>query len=462
MDDAYCTGLPGEVNKMLAHLKASVEVLEIGRMEEHLGVGYSLQRDNLGWYYQCEMSKYINKTIAEYEHDMKMKLADHPTPGAPGTILLKLDEKDEQPDRVDQFRKYIGRVLYAVLKVLPDCANAIRDLTCHMTGPGKEHWKALERLLGYLKHHYKPMKFRAPTELRVVAIFDGDWATDKNDRKSVSSYLTTIGGTSLVTWQAKKQTTVALSSCESETMAMTVCAQDVLFTMNLLEELVGDQLLKPSLVYGDNVASLFLAQNNSVSQRTKHIDIRHRLIYDLVENKQFELRHVKTEENTSDINSKNTKIDIHKKMADRLYNGLIMAEVEGSAIDVNKSNKKSSKSSKEDVEYSNAIVIDEVLPRESDLERASEETLASYLASLAIPVMIQERVPSRVKNRVNVPVDSRSTSGDKTASCLLDWAIVERRRHNKGIAEEKAVKQSVSFLSEKKGSGKDSNEDWND
>jgi hypothetical protein len=80
--------------------------------------------------------------------------------------------------------------------------------------------------------------------------------------------------------------------------------------------------------------------------------------------------------NTSDINSKNTKIDIHKKMADRLYNGLIMAEVEGSAIDVNKSNKKSSKSSKkEDVEYSNAIVIDELLPRENDLERASRETL---------------------------------------------------------------------------------------
>ena len=139
-----------------------------------------------------------------------------------------------------------------------------------------------------------------------------------------------------------------------------------------------------------------------------------------------------------------------------------MAEVEGSAIDVNKSNKKSSKSSKEDVEYSNAIVIDEVLPRESDLERASEETLASYLAGLAIPVMTQERVPSRVKNQVNVPVDSRSTSGDKTASCLLDWAIVERRRHGKGTCKKKAVNQSVSFLSEKKGSGKGSNEDWND
>jgi hypothetical protein len=125
----------------------------------------------------------------------------------------------------------------------------------------------------------------------------------------------------------------------------------------------------------------------------------------LVENKQFQLQHVKTEENTSDnINSnKNTKIDIHKKMADRLYNGLIMAE--GSAIDVNKSNKKSNrKSSKKDVEHSNAIVINEMLPRESDLERASTETLASYLASLAIPVMTQEEsLASPVKNQVNVP-----------------------------------------------------------
>jgi hypothetical protein len=107
------------------------------------------------------MSKYIKKTIAEYEHNMKKTLLEHPTPAAPGTILSKLDEK-ETADCVDQFRKYIGRVLYAVLKVLLDCANVIRDLTGHMTTSGKEHWKALEHLLGYLKNHNRPMKFVHP------------------------------------------------------------------------------------------------------------------------------------------------------------------------------------------------------------------------------------------------------------------------------------------------------------
>jgi hypothetical protein len=135
-------------------------------------------------------------------------------------------------------------------------------------------------------------------------------------------------------------------------MALTACAQDVLFVTNLLQELVGEQLLKPSFVYGDNVASLFLAQNTSVSQRTKHIDIRHRFVYDLVEDKQFELCHVKTDDNTSDINSKNTKIEIHKKLADWLYNGLPIAEVkEGSSI----KRKNDSAPSKEHVESSSAI-----------------------------------------------------------------------------------------------------------
>jgi Reverse transcriptase (RNA-dependent DNA polymerase) len=90
IDDAYVTGRPDEVKKMLAHLKASVEVLEIGRMDEHLGVKYSLEKDDIGWYYECKMDKYINKTVAEYEQDMKTKLQNHPTPAAPGSILMKL------------------------------------------------------------------------------------------------------------------------------------------------------------------------------------------------------------------------------------------------------------------------------------------------------------------------------------------------------------------------------------
>jgi hypothetical protein len=212
------------------------------------------------------------------------------------------------------------------MKDIPDCANAVRDLTCHLSNPGVEHWKALSRLIGYLKHHYRPMKLRAPKEMRVVAAFDSDWATDKNDRKSISSYVTTIGGTSLINWQSKKQATVALSTCEAETMAGTMCAQDVQFVNNLLKEILIEGPELPSYVYGDNASSLFLAQNNAVGQRTKHIDIRHRFMHGLVQDGTVELRHIRSDENISDINSKNTKVETHEKLSSKLYEGNILID----------------------------------------------------------------------------------------------------------------------------------------
>jgi len=125
------------------------------------------------------------------------------------------------------------------MKVLPDCANAVRELTCHLSSPGKQHWTALEHVIGYLKYHYHPFKLRSPRELRTVTTFNADWGTDKNNRKSISSLITTLGGTSLVNWQSKKQTLVVLSSCEVETQVTTPAGQDMLYVNNLITEIMG-------------------------------------------------------------------------------------------------------------------------------------------------------------------------------------------------------------------------------
>lgn len=326
VDDGFACGKPAEVKKIREHLKRRVEVLEIGRMKTHLGVNYTLKKDDLGWYYECEMRKYIMDVIDDFEKETENTLGDYQTPAAPSSVLMKLEE-DEEPIETSGYRKYVGKLLYAVMKVLPDCANAVRDLSCHLSAPGDQHWQALVRFMGHLKYNYRPLKLRAPSELRVTSAFDADWATDKNDRRSISSYVTTIGGTALVNWQSKKQQTVALSSCESETMAGTMVSQDVLFVNNLLDEILGkDVPMRPSYVYGDNVASLFLAQNNSVGQRTKHIDLRHKFMNELVEKETVELRHVKSENNVSDVNSKNTKVETHKRHADRLYEGIPLVQ----------------------------------------------------------------------------------------------------------------------------------------
>ena len=325
VDDGYVCGKPWMVRKIMDHLKSQVEIVEVGCMDTHLRVNYHLDKDAIGWYYECEMQEYIDEIVQEFEEYTEMALRDYPSPAVPGQFLMKLEEGEEAID-IGSYHRFMGKLLFAVMKVLPDCGNAIRDLTCHLSNPGEEHWKALEHMIGYLKFHYRPMKLRAPKELRMVTAFDADWGSDKNDRKSISSHLTTLSGTSLLNWQCKKQNSVALSSCDAETQASTPAAQDTVYINNLVEEVMGTIEL-PSYVYGDNAASLFLARNNQLGQRSKHIDIRDRYLHTLVVTGTVELWHVRSEDNTSDINSKNTTVEVHGMLADKLYEGVPLVHV---------------------------------------------------------------------------------------------------------------------------------------
>jgi hypothetical protein len=40
--------------------------------------------------------------------------------------------------------------MYLVTKIFSEGANTVQELTKHFSNPGKEHWTALERFVGYL------------------------------------------------------------------------------------------------------------------------------------------------------------------------------------------------------------------------------------------------------------------------------------------------------------------------
>jgi len=57
-------------------------------------------------------------------------------------------------------------------------------------------------------------------------------------------------------------------------------------------------------LYCDNLSAINVSKNPIQYSRTKHIDIRHHFIKDLVEEKIVTLEHVDTEEHLSDIFTK--------------------------------------------------------------------------------------------------------------------------------------------------------------
>jgi hypothetical protein len=162
----------------------------------------------------------------------------------------------------------------------------------HLESHGKEHWKAIGRLIGYLKGNYRPLKLRRPKELvRSMGAADADWGMSKVDRKSIGAFVSGVGG-ALYNWQSKKQSGVALSSTEGEFESASELSKDIKFLRSLLiNEVTGGQAVMPSHISKDNTGVIVLTKDNGIGSRTKHVDIRMRFLNGTVGNGELEVFH---------------------------------------------------------------------------------------------------------------------------------------------------------------------------
>ena len=120
-----------------------------------------------------------------------------------------------------------------------------------------------------------------------------------------------------VAWRSCQQKTVSLSSCESEHHAITEAAQELLHLCQLFQFLKIEIVL-PMVIKCDNQGAVFLARNES-STRTKHVDVRHHFIRDLVEQGIIQLEHVNTKENAADMLTKNLPAEQFEKLIGDLF-----------------------------------------------------------------------------------------------------------------------------------------------
>lgn len=319
VDDTLCTGEKEEVEWVYKQIEQHVKIERLGKLKKHLGIWYEWRRDLKGEIYlETHMPKIIKEISDSFEKATGKKAKEYDTPGAPGKSL----GKNEGPvEKLDEYRSIVGKVMYLATKQRPDISNAVRELATHLANPGKEHWKALERCVGYLERKgSRNLILRRPTSLTSISDCDSDYANDPKDRKSISGRINTLGGM-ITSWTSKKQRTVSLSSSEAEYQALSECVQEAMFTKNLVKEITGEE--HTAIIYEDNSGTIFLVKNQQVSARTKHIDIRHHYMRNLQKDKHIDIRFKRSENNSSDIMTKNTTKEIHEKHSERIRNGTL-------------------------------------------------------------------------------------------------------------------------------------------
>ena len=184
--------------------------------------------------------------------------------------------------------------MYAMLCTRPDIAYAVSQLSQFNSNPSDAHQRALIRLLQYLKST-KDFSItygeNNDSEFTLQGFSDADYGTTE-DRRSVSAYLYTLYG-GAISWMAKKQPTVALSSTEAEYIALTQAVKESIWTQRILREL-GRDVKNGNVIHEDNQGAIALAHNPEFHARTKHMDIQYHFIRNCVQDGTIQLRYCPT------------------------------------------------------------------------------------------------------------------------------------------------------------------------
>jgi hypothetical protein len=133
----------------------------------------------------------------------------------------------------------------------------------------------------------------------VSGLSDSDYAKDLDTRQSVLGTAVFVEDL-CVGARSSTQKIVALSVTEAELGAVTQCAQDMLFTMRVIESL-GLQVEKPMIIRVDNEGAHDLAHNWSIRGRTWHIDVRINFLRELKEEGILVLEWISGDKNASDL-----------------------------------------------------------------------------------------------------------------------------------------------------------------
>ena len=119
---------------------------------------------------------------------------------------------------------------------------------------------------------------------------------------SVGGHAYTLGS-GVVSWQARKQKTVAASSCEAEYTAAFEASKEGIWLRTLLNS-IDHAPTAPTTICCDNNAAINLSEDPALHDRVKHIDIKHHFLRERVQSNEISLSYINTNDNVADIFTK--------------------------------------------------------------------------------------------------------------------------------------------------------------
>lgn len=234
------------------------------------------------------------------------------------------------------YASVVGMMMYLCNNSRPDIAFAVSQCARYTHSPTELHGLYLKHIGKYLKGTrdkgliLNPKSSKLDIECYVDADFAGLWNSDDEQDphcvRSRTGFVILVAGCPVL-WKSKLQTEIALSTMESEYIALSQSCRELLPLQDLVNEVgaivgmpEGDKTMGVhSTVFEDNEPCLKLANMElpRMTNRSKHIAIKYHWFRSHV-GKELTVSPISTEDQLADIFTKSPGLPIFESLRKRL------------------------------------------------------------------------------------------------------------------------------------------------
>eukprot|EP01119_Soliformovum_irregulare_P002841 TRINITY_DN1309_c0_g2_i1.p1 TRINITY_DN1309_c0_g2~~TRINITY_DN1309_c0_g2_i1.p1 ORF type:complete len:1074 (-),score=203.85 TRINITY_DN1309_c0_g2_i1:206-3268(-) len=306
-DMLFIVGCLEFYNQIHTAIAKKIKIACLGRAEFILGMHISYTDKAI----HLHQAKYIDELRIKFLGSNELKPVDTPAVVRPSPSA---ESSQPYPD-LAEYKSLVGSLIYLAVVTRPDIAFAVYKCAQTMAGPTIADWNAAKRILRYLSTRatWGPT-YSGSQPLHGYS--DADWAGDMETRRSTTGYVFLNNGAA-ISWNSRKQRSIALSTTEAEYVAGSIACQDAIHLRHLLQDL-RQPVSTPTTIFGDNQGAIALAKHNNVNARSKHIDIRYHFIRETIANGHVEWTYTPTETMIADCLTKATPIQVHTSCIDAI------------------------------------------------------------------------------------------------------------------------------------------------
>nr|AAS01934.1 putative Integrase core domain containing protein [Oryza sativa Japonica Group] len=292
VDDILIFGTNLEViNEVKSFLSQNFDMKDLGVADVILNI--KLIRGENG--ITLLQSHYVEKILNRFGYiDSKPS----PTPYDPSLLLRK--NKRIAGNQLE-YSQIIGSLMYLASATRPDISFVVSKLSRFTSNPGDDHWRALERVMCYLKGTVELGLHYTGYPAVLEGYSDSNWISDVDEIKATSGYVFTLGG-GAVSWRSCKQTILTRSTMEVELTALDTATVEAEWLRDLLMDLPVVEKPVPAILMNCDNQTVIVKVNSSKDnmKSSRHVKRRLKSVRKLRNSGVITLDYIQTARNLAD------------------------------------------------------------------------------------------------------------------------------------------------------------------